>query len=354
MMNLLSVLQMDRFAPRFYIAAATDNMSLQKSRVFEDSLVHKNLVKGSSAQFMQIYRSREVGQSYISSVWTTLLAIAHALWLMIRIRPQVVLCNGPGTCIPLCIKAEVMVLRVPDFTVSSLPAGHENIWTFLQPELPKHMRRLKNLRHFYLSSLIAELKGLNLLGKLHIKHLDRVSNPMHAKEANLSGKQSLHSLYLSWELDNEIEQQENAERVLETLEPNPHLEILVIEDYKGTKFSLWMRELILRNVVSINLTRCRNCCQLPLLGQLPCLRYLTIIGMTHVLYIDHSLQDGVMMRRFPCLKNLDLRDLPSLQRLSREDGRELLPCLTRFKYNQLPKVELAMSSFSERLESEGL
>ncbi|XP_031257273.1 UDP-N-acetylglucosamine transferase subunit ALG14 isoform X1 [Pistacia vera] len=105
MMNLLSVLQMDRFAPRFYIAAATDNMSLQKARVFEDSLVHKNGVKGSSARFIQIYRSREVGQSYITSVWTTLLAIAHALWLMIRIRPQVVLCNGPGTCIPLCVIA---------------------------------------------------------------------------------------------------------------------------------------------------------------------------------------------------------------------------------------------------------
>lgn len=42
-------------------------------------------------QFMQIYRSREVGQSYITSVWTTLLAMAHGLWLMIKIRPEVVL-----------------------------------------------------------------------------------------------------------------------------------------------------------------------------------------------------------------------------------------------------------------------
>ncbi|KAH7568612.1 hypothetical protein ACOSP7_011628 [Xanthoceras sorbifolium] len=105
MMNLLSVLQMDRFTPRFYIAAATDNMSLQKARVFEDSLVDKKGIKGVSAQFMQIYRSREVGQSYVTSVWTTLHATAHALWLMIRIRPQVVLCNGPGTCIPLCMIA---------------------------------------------------------------------------------------------------------------------------------------------------------------------------------------------------------------------------------------------------------
>ncbi|KAJ0088655.1 hypothetical protein Patl1_32017 [Pistacia atlantica] len=123
---------MERFAPRFYIAAATDNMSLQNARVFEDSLVHKSGVKGSSAQFMQIYRSREVGQSYITSVWTTLLAIAHALWLMIRIRPQ-------------GIKAEVMVLRVPHFTLSSLPAGHENRWSsvFYVESIAKLILKLK-------------------------------------------------------------------------------------------------------------------------------------------------------------------------------------------------------------------
>lgn len=41
MLNLLSVLQVDRFNPRYYIAAATDNMSLQKARVFEDCLADK-------------------------------------------------------------------------------------------------------------------------------------------------------------------------------------------------------------------------------------------------------------------------------------------------------------------------
>lgn len=43
-----------------------------------------------TAQFMQIYRSREVGQSYLTSAWTTLIATAHALWIMFKIRPQVV------------------------------------------------------------------------------------------------------------------------------------------------------------------------------------------------------------------------------------------------------------------------
>ncbi|XP_058777482.1 uncharacterized protein LOC131651796 isoform X2 [Vicia villosa] len=103
MLNLLAVLQKDRFNPRFYIAAATDNMSLQKAMLLENSLASESGTDvANTAKFMKIYRSREVGQSYITSVWTTLIAIVHALWLMIKIRPEVILCNGPGTCIPLC------------------------------------------------------------------------------------------------------------------------------------------------------------------------------------------------------------------------------------------------------------
>ncbi|XP_065877927.1 UDP-N-acetylglucosamine transferase subunit ALG14 [Euphorbia lathyris] len=105
MINVLSALQKDKFMPRFYIAAATDNMSLQKARVLEDSLIDETGSHGVSAKFFQIYRSREVGQSYITSIGTTLIATAHALSLMIKIRPQVILCNGPGTCVPLCVIA---------------------------------------------------------------------------------------------------------------------------------------------------------------------------------------------------------------------------------------------------------
>ncbi|RXH99001.1 hypothetical protein DVH24_011326 [Malus domestica] len=112
MINLLSVLQKDRFAPRFYIAAATDNMSLQKARLLEE-----NADESSSSQFMQIYRSREVGQSYFTSVLTALIALAHGLWLMIRIRPQVILCNGPGTCVPLCVIAFLFKVWIDPFDV---------------------------------------------------------------------------------------------------------------------------------------------------------------------------------------------------------------------------------------------
>ncbi|KAH1162749.1 hypothetical protein GYH30_001301 [Glycine max] len=38
MLNLLAVLQKGRFNPRFYIVVATDNMSLQKAQLLENSL----------------------------------------------------------------------------------------------------------------------------------------------------------------------------------------------------------------------------------------------------------------------------------------------------------------------------
>lgn len=41
MINVLTVLQKDMFLPRIYVAAVTDNMSLQKARVLEDNMVDR-------------------------------------------------------------------------------------------------------------------------------------------------------------------------------------------------------------------------------------------------------------------------------------------------------------------------
>ncbi|TVU38656.1 hypothetical protein EJB05_12040 [Eragrostis curvula] len=70
MMNIITELQKDRFTPRYYVAALTDNMSLQKAEVYEQSLIQGSGAKTmKNAHFMKIF------------------------------------CNGPGTCIPLCVSA---------------------------------------------------------------------------------------------------------------------------------------------------------------------------------------------------------------------------------------------------------
>jgi beta-1,4-N-acetylglucosaminyltransferase len=48
-----------------------------------------------------IPRAREVGQGWIHSFFTTVRAAVHAAAVVFRERPHVLLCNGPGTCVPV-------------------------------------------------------------------------------------------------------------------------------------------------------------------------------------------------------------------------------------------------------------
>ncbi|KAF9687916.1 hypothetical protein SADUNF_Sadunf02G0142900 [Salix dunnii] len=74
----------------------------------------KITIEGVPVLFMQIYKSREVSQSYLTSVGTISSAMSHAPWLMIRIRPQLVLSNGPGACVPLfnCTPVQARVKKL--------------------------------------------------------------------------------------------------------------------------------------------------------------------------------------------------------------------------------------------------
>ncbi|CEO99498.1 UDP-N-acetylglucosamine transferase subunit ALG14 [Plasmodiophora brassicae] len=93
--ELLTVMKgMDRgrYRPLHYVVADTDRTS--QGRVLDqDAVVHL------------LPRSRHVGQSFLSAVPTTLVAILAAIRLVLSVRPELVLCNGPGTCVPICIAA---------------------------------------------------------------------------------------------------------------------------------------------------------------------------------------------------------------------------------------------------------
>lgn len=106
MMNLVSGLDRQRYQPRHYVVADSDPLSVEKVKQFEEPTTSKN----DNFYWTQIFRSRNVHQSYLSSVFTTLLAFARCLPMVYRSRPDLILCNGPGTCVPVCISA--FLLRV--------------------------------------------------------------------------------------------------------------------------------------------------------------------------------------------------------------------------------------------------
>uniref|UniRef100_A0A8D2AG88 UDP-N-acetylglucosamine transferase subunit ALG14 n=1 Tax=Sciurus vulgaris TaxID=55149 RepID=A0A8D2AG88_SCIVU len=94
------------YSPRHYVIADTDEMSANKINSFELDQANRDYnTMCTQYSIHRIPRSREVQQSWLSTVFTTL----HSMWLSFplvhRVKPDLVLCNGPGTCIPICISA---------------------------------------------------------------------------------------------------------------------------------------------------------------------------------------------------------------------------------------------------------
>lgn len=85
----------DDYYPRTYVIADTDRGSEAKAIRFEDSLGRKFNIR-------KIPRSREVGQSYLTSIFTTLYSLLSSYWIFLQ-GVDLVLTNGPGTCVPVVI-----------------------------------------------------------------------------------------------------------------------------------------------------------------------------------------------------------------------------------------------------------
>eukprot|EP01114_Cavostelium_apophysatum_P022358 TRINITY_DN8062_c0_g1_i1.p1 TRINITY_DN8062_c0_g1~~TRINITY_DN8062_c0_g1_i1.p1 ORF type:complete len:401 (-),score=60.72 TRINITY_DN8062_c0_g1_i1:44-1246(-) len=97
----LETLDPSVFTPRTYIVAQTDKGSAEKAKAFEKKL-------GKEANIQIIPRSREVGQSYFTSVFTTLKALLSSFVVVAKAKPDLILTNGPGTCVPICFSAFVL------------------------------------------------------------------------------------------------------------------------------------------------------------------------------------------------------------------------------------------------------
>ncbi|XP_042513740.1 putative disease resistance protein RGA3 [Macadamia integrifolia] len=222
---------------------------------------------------------------------------------------------------------------------------------------------------------LEELHGLKQLGgKLVIYRLGNVRDSRDAEEANLKEKSELQYLNLNWRNDvgsigcsNRVLLQEEEEQVLGNLQPHPNLKALIIEYYGGFKMPRWMihSSSLLPNLVELTIYRCSNLKCLPLIGECPCLKHLT-------LYLLHALESicnkvvvtvrgnnnnkGVL---FPMLEKLVLRSMSNLERWTisvvieeeeEEEGEEaqnnnhlhllpsMFPCLTELDLSWCHKL----------------
>lgn len=94
MIEIVKKLNFKKYNPRFYVVAEGDQNSIDRVMSIEkDKEQYKIYV---------ITRSRKVHQSYSSSILTTLRSIFDSFPLLLHSRPDLILCNGPSTCVPIC------------------------------------------------------------------------------------------------------------------------------------------------------------------------------------------------------------------------------------------------------------
>ncbi|KAL4631826.1 hypothetical protein ACB092_04G005500 [Castanea dentata] len=226
-------------------------------------------------------------------------------------------------------------------------------------ETPKNMGRLtclQTLQFFHVGPdegcRIKQLGCLkNLKGEINIYNLENVEDKEEAKSAKLKEKE-IFMLGLSWKYLRVEDSYDKDVKVLEGLQPHPNLKSLTIRSYGGKKFPSWVGlSSLYHNLIEINLRYCRECEEVPTLGQLPCLRVLEIRGMGKVrcigsefyFYSDGSYRNTTTL--FPALRILILVDMETLEEW--KDAKELttkdevllvFPCLEELSIGSCNKL----------------
>ena len=96
---MIKKLDFNKFSSCFFVLSHNDKNSENKTRESLDLNNYKN----TKFQFIKIYRARNVGQSFISSIPTTFYSLIQSFFILLKTRPNMVISNGPGVAFPIII-----------------------------------------------------------------------------------------------------------------------------------------------------------------------------------------------------------------------------------------------------------
>ncbi|KAL7616331.1 hypothetical protein Lser_V15G03609 [Lactuca serriola] len=159
---------------------------------------------------------------------------------------------------------------------------------------------------------ISDLKGLtNLQGWLSIMGLDKVINPIQAKDANLHQKKGLKVLEMKWSDVFDDSRNETIEyEVLKELRPSPMLKNLKILNNMGMRFPSWVGDPSFEQLTELTLCGCRSTHLR--LGHLRSLKKLVVERMNEVKTMGFELPAPT--NSFPSLQVLEFLILEKVGR----------------------------------------
>ncbi|KAH0747044.1 hypothetical protein KY285_008701 [Solanum tuberosum] len=236
-------------------------------------------------------------------------------------------------------------------------------------ELPLHMEKLINLRHldirkvhFRTSLHLSKLKSLhvlvgakfllsgrgglrmedlgelhNLYGPLSILGLQHVVDRRESLKANMREKKHVERLSLEWR-GSFADNSQTERDILDELQPNTNIKELRITGYRGTKFPNWVADHSFHKLIEMSLSYCRDCDSLPALGQLPCLKFLTIRGMHQITEVTEEFYGSSSSTKpFNSLEKLGFAQMPEWKQWH-VPGKGEFPVLEELRLTGCPKL----------------
>ncbi|KAG8048989.1 hypothetical protein GUJ93_ZPchr0009g1091 [Zizania palustris] len=150
---------------------------------------------------------------------------------------------------------------------------------------------LQELHNFRLQgnegNKISVIRNLRTLRELEVFGLENVESVEEADNAKLNEKLYLNSLSLMWSARSSVENGMDV-LILDRLEPPANIRSLKISGYCGARLPIWIENLRVKNLVSLELARCLYWEQLPSLGELECLKKLWLECLPSLQQIGQS------------------------------------------------------------------
>nr|XP_024925254.1 putative disease resistance protein At3g14460 isoform X2 [Ziziphus jujuba var. spinosa] len=191
----------------------------------------------------------------------------------------------------------------------------------------------------------------DMCDNLSIRSLEKVGNVDDVSQDDLEDEKCITDLSLEWEGDT-IDSQKALE-VLNRLPILMDLEQLSIINYGGISFSSWVGEHSLSRLVYMWLSKCRNCCNLPPLGQLPSLKSLRIDGFDMMESIGNEFYisgSSTVSKPFKSLEKLSFKFMPRLKEWLCLEG-EVFSQLKELHLMDCPSLTLDTACFIDSFPS---
>lgn len=199
--------------------------------------------------------------------------------------------------------------------------------------LPEEISQLRSLRRLHLSmgmenavtdpKNVMALRGLKNLTELHLYLFFKFEK--HETMGTIMGSWvEMRHLYLHY--NHMLPSKSNLPEGMQSMK---NLQTLVLYDYRGTRLPNWICDF--QQLERLELDSCENVKELPLLGRLPCLKFLKLRKYSNVRDLEIG-SDG-----FPELEMLHLSEIPKLRSIGKGAFvEESLPKLRVLKIKKCP------------------